>query len=170
LKKKFRFARLNESGLSLIEVIVSIVLLSIILISILALLTQGAKTTKSSETIIDATYIAQSEMEKAFLASKSTPFIAPNCKNAIQEIDNDTVTETNFKYIAKADTNNNDCSMTFEKYDQETNAFITLKLEPKTSYPNISTIIIQVYEQKNDARPKAQMQSTLEWMVDTNEN
>ncbi|QCR32035.1 hypothetical protein [Lysinibacillus sp. SGAir0095] len=165
MKKSLRTVRLNEYGISLVEVITSIVILFIILISIFTLLTQSAKTTKNSENIFNATYIAQSEIEKTYEAVKSYNFTAPYCKNAILNIDKNE--QANFKYTLISE---NNCSLTFEKYHQQTNNYIILEIAPKTSYSYISSILIKVYEKKEDTRPKAQMQSTLEWMAEHNEN
>lgn len=59
MKKKIQ----NEFGISLIEVIASILILTIILISFFSLLIQSNRTNRLSESIADATYIAQMEME-----------------------------------------------------------------------------------------------------------
>ena len=61
----------NEKGVTLVEVVASFVILVILLVSFYTLFIQTAKTTKSSEDIVDATYIAQTEMEHIFNASKS---------------------------------------------------------------------------------------------------
>lgn len=64
----------KEKGLTLIEVLVSIVLLSLILIMFFSMFIQTAKVNNSSETIIDATYIAQTEMERIYSYSKNTSY------------------------------------------------------------------------------------------------
>ncbi len=157
MKKLKSKVQLNNYGFSLLEVIASILILSIILLSIFSLLTQSAKTTKNSEDIIEATFIAQAEMEKVYSATKLSNYTEPSCKNTILEIDKDIVDE---KYKYK-EISGSGCSITFEKYDKETNAYITLKLGPK-SLANMSSILIIVYDKKNGT-PKAQMQNTLEW-------
>lgn len=63
---------MKESGLSLVEVLASIVILSLILITFTMMFLYSAKTGKTSENIIDATYVAQTEMEKIYAASKGT--------------------------------------------------------------------------------------------------
>ncbi|WP_153062600.1 hypothetical protein [Metasolibacillus meyeri] len=62
----------NEQGLSLIEVVASIIILTIILLSFFTFFISTAKTTKTSSTIFDATYYAQQEME-AFYNLTKTP-------------------------------------------------------------------------------------------------
>lgn len=56
----------NQDGLTLVELLGSIVILSIIVVSFLAFFIQSAKTTKVSEDIIDASYIAQQELEAIY--------------------------------------------------------------------------------------------------------
>ena len=62
----------NKRGISLIEVVASLLLISIILISFFGLFVQSKKTNSSSESISEATYIAQKEMEKIYILSKSS--------------------------------------------------------------------------------------------------
>src|SRR5699024_5708643 len=57
---------INKKGLSLVEVLASIVILSIILTSVLLILNQTARTNKESSDVVDASYIAQTEMENIY--------------------------------------------------------------------------------------------------------
>ena len=70
MKKVKKYSYANENGLTLVEVLASIVILSIILVSILMILLQSMKAKQISEEIIDATYIAQTEMEKIYDQSR----------------------------------------------------------------------------------------------------
>lgn len=63
--KKFSPVR-QERGLTLIEVIASILLISIILLSFMGMFLQSNKTTATSDDIVDATYLAQKEMESIY--------------------------------------------------------------------------------------------------------
>ncbi|MEB2278414.1 prepilin-type N-terminal cleavage/methylation domain-containing protein [Lysinibacillus xylanilyticus] len=72
MKRKNRELFNSQGGFSLIEVIASLVIITIILVSFFGLLIQSNKTGKSSEQIIDATYLAQKEMEKMYNYFKST--------------------------------------------------------------------------------------------------
>lgn len=56
----------NEKGMTLVEVIAATAILAIIFISFFGLLVQSKKTNKSSESISDATYLAQQEMENYY--------------------------------------------------------------------------------------------------------
>lgn len=70
MKKFYKMFHSNEKGFTLIEVLASFVILVILLTTFFTFFIQTAKTGKSSENIVDATYIAQSEMEKAYAVSK----------------------------------------------------------------------------------------------------
>src|SRR6185437_14796956 len=59
----------NENGLTLIEVLASIVILTLILTAFLMTFLQGAKTNLTSEKILDAIYYAQVEMENIYALS-----------------------------------------------------------------------------------------------------
>lgn len=64
--------RLNsEKGLSLLEVFASILLISIILLSFFGLFVQSKKTGAVSEEIVDATYLAQTELENIYSVIKN---------------------------------------------------------------------------------------------------
>ena len=56
----------SQKGLSLIEVVVSSVIISILLISFISFFLHTTKTTNSSDKIIHATYTAQTEMEHIY--------------------------------------------------------------------------------------------------------
>ena len=62
----------NEKGATLVEVIASFVILVILLVSFFTLFIQTKQTTKSSAQIVDATYLAQTEMEKIYKFSRNT--------------------------------------------------------------------------------------------------
>lgn len=61
----------EEHGISLVEVVASIVLISVILLSFFTLFIQTKKTSIQSETIQNATYVAQVEMEEIYSISQN---------------------------------------------------------------------------------------------------
>jgi prepilin-type N-terminal cleavage/methylation domain-containing protein len=54
----------SEKGLTLIEILASIVILSIIIMSLLSVFIQSSRSNSFSKNIMDATYIAESSMEE----------------------------------------------------------------------------------------------------------
>ncbi|RHW39491.1 prepilin-type N-terminal cleavage/methylation domain-containing protein [Lysinibacillus yapensis] len=148
---KIKFTnRLNQSGLSLVEVVASIVILSIILLSFFTMLVQSAKTTKTSEEIIDATYIAQTEIEELYAYSAKNPFPIGNFEANIFP---------NFHFIKSKNEN----GIEEYYYEKQESAYIILKVTPKTiASTNLTRVLIQIYDKKNGTM-KAQMENTLEW-------
>ncbi|WP_203333179.1 hypothetical protein [Planococcus beigongshangi] len=60
----------DERGLSLLEVVASIVILTLLLTSFLGLLLSATKSTKQAREVIDYTFIAQRTMESIYQNSK----------------------------------------------------------------------------------------------------
>lgn len=69
--KKFH-SSFNEKGATLVEVIASFVIVVILLLSFFTLFIQTKQTTNSSAQIVDATYLAQTEMEEIYKFSNNT--------------------------------------------------------------------------------------------------
>ena len=61
----------NRKGMTLIEIVVSVALLAIIVVQFLNMFLQSTVTTKKSEVIIDATYVAQRVMENIYNDSQA---------------------------------------------------------------------------------------------------
>ncbi|SOB93928.1 prepilin-type N-terminal cleavage/methylation domain-containing protein [Ureibacillus xyleni] len=137
----------NESGVSLIEVVASIVILSIILVSIYTMLTQSARTTKNNEDIVKATYLAQTEME--YLYS-----IAPG----------DTDYHTFLGQPDDITSNvNGDQIEVFKKNNSSTSEYIEILVIKKNNIDITLPIIkICVYD-KEGGTLKAQMQNIIDW-------
>ncbi|WP_342472809.1 hypothetical protein MHH70_05965 [Metasolibacillus sp. FSL H7-0170] len=97
----------NEQGLSLVEVVASIIILTIILLSFFAFFINTAKTTKTSSTMFDATYYAQREMELFYnitqnniLNKNEEPAVkSEKIYNAILNHDYEAINQTNFTKI-----------------------------------------------------------------------
>lgn len=54
----------SENGLTLIEILASIVILSIIIVSLLSMFVQSARSNNIAKNIMDATYVAETSMEE----------------------------------------------------------------------------------------------------------
>ena len=70
LMKAFKLLK-NEQGLTLVELLGSIVILSIIVMSFLGFFIQSAKTTQVSDEILDGSYVAQQQAEEIYNFSHS---------------------------------------------------------------------------------------------------
>ncbi|MGR6896775.1 type IV pilus modification PilV family protein [Rummeliibacillus sp. BSL5] len=169
----------NEKGLTLVEVIASFVLLIIILFSFFTLFVQGSKTTKSSKSIVDATYIAQTEMENAYetitnsdsLATAEKTWITNNSEMGYSEECSGIVPSTSLKYsIYKKE----------KKPNPNTTITTVMRITQNQDFPtNLSNVIINVYETEGNHKilnvcinedlikkaKKAQMENVVEWGV-----
>ncbi|MCM3386968.1 hypothetical protein M3649_02340 [Ureibacillus chungkukjangi] len=140
---------LNENGISLLEAVTSILLLSIILICIFNMIIESSKTTARSEDIIDATYIAQSEMEELYKFAKDNKLDLPNLY----------YNSTNRNYTNKGLING---KYVFESEKED--IYIKLLFKVDNTYNNLTRVIVQVYEEVSNKQVlKAQMENTLEW-------
>ena len=137
----------NNNGLTLVEVLVSIILISLVLFTFFSFLIQSAKTGKTSEEVVDGTYLAQLEMEKLYEVSRKEDF-----NSGIDEI----VNSLTYKQI----TSTTQDEYVFEKSIDGKN--IKLKLK-EHSYPGMSYLVIEVFDQENGTRPRAKMETILEW-------
>ncbi|MFC5591163.1 hypothetical protein ACFPRA_19975 [Sporosarcina soli] len=64
----------HEEGMTLVETLASLVILSLLIIAFLSLFGQSARLNKSSELVMEATYIAQTHMEQIYEISQKTTF------------------------------------------------------------------------------------------------
>lgn len=143
--KKFKYNRC-ENGLTLIEVLASIVILTLIITTFLMMFLQSAKTNKASEKIIDSTYYAQVEMENIYAISKDSSFDERN--EAMTSFSYETVDSIIY-------TKNTD-----DKYYE-------VKLE--TEKNDLVRLIVQVYNNKDEKKLEAQMETLLAWETEKND-
>lgn len=140
----------NNKGVSLVEVIASIVILSIILISVFVLFVRSAETTHTTDEIVDATYVAQTELESLYAVAKNTAF------------------STREAAILSAGYTNLDAGGNalgyFEKTDATTGDYIKVTITQIAS-STLTRVVIEVYDEKNGTM-KAQMQNTIKWKAD----
>ncbi|KGR91245.1 hypothetical protein CD30_07340 [Ureibacillus massiliensis 4400831 = CIP 108448 = CCUG 49529] len=136
----------NESGISLIEVVASVVILTIILLGFFGMFLQSAKTTQTSEEIVDATYIAQKNMEELYLQTKNGVYSINNYEDAISNLG---YTKIDDYYTKTIDSKN----------------YIKLTVQtPVNGYNHLTRVVIYVIE-VNESKEviKAQMENTLQW-------
>ena len=139
--------KVSEKGLTLVEILASIFLVSIILSAFFSFFIQSAKTGKTSEEVVDGTYIAQGEMEKVYEISRKG-----DLTYGIDEI----VNRLSYEQLPPTTPNEHIFSTTQEEF------YIKLKLKDH-SYPGMSYLVIEVFKQGNGTRPRAKMETILEW-------
>ncbi|KGR74033.1 hypothetical protein [Ureibacillus sinduriensis] len=157
--------KLNEQGISLIEVIASILIISIVLISFFSLIIQSNRVGNSSEDIVNSTYIAQTEMENIYNMNKTlerNTFSNLNQENIInnikEQISND------FKNLGYKSDSSTKVDETL-KLDNGPNSYILLTIKDNVILENESkvavvAIVIKVYE--NNIL-KTQMENAFNW-------
>lgn len=138
---------LNNKGLTLVEVLASVILISVILFTFFSFFIQSAKTGKTSEEVVDATYLAQVEMEKLYEISNKGDF-----KSGINEI----VNSLSYKQLAP------DSSKEYRYSKSQEGFYLKLTFKEHT-YPGMSYLVIEVFEHEQDIRPRAKMETILEW-------
>jgi|SRR5690625_2580478 len=135
----------QETGLTLAEVLASIVLISIIMLLFIMIFSQYFKTTNESEEVISATYIAQAEMEYLFELSKTSP-----------------LTEVEGSLLEKGYTNlgqSNDW-IVFEKKEEYK---LLLKIKNHQEEDHLVPVTVEVYDSSTD-QLEVKMEHLLEWM------
>lgn len=152
----------NENGLSLIEVVASILIISVILISFSSFFIQSKKVNVQSNNISDATYTAQAEMEKIFLVSKSVPrnmisttFDFNNGYAFQQQIAGscNSTSKTDFSYSNKY------------IYTKTVDDFLVkLEVSILCNYPDLTNVKITVFEQRDGQQiSKAIVENAYVW-------
>lgn len=140
----------NEKGLTLIEVLISLVILAIVLLIILFVLLQIIRTNKTSQEIVNATYIAQTEMEELYAASKNKPF-----DEWIEAIKQDNETYTYDESINES-TKVHTISFSKELFS------VKIKIAEINPAP-LKRVIIYVLDQKDEDKQSAKMENIYSW-------
>jgi hypothetical protein len=144
--EKFKLnRRMSESGLSLVELLASIVILTLLLTTFLMMFLQSAKINKTSENIINATYIAQTEMENIYGVSVIEKY--SERENAIVGLE-----------FLKIDSS--DGWITFEKKVKNTDRLIKVRF--KNISGTMDRVIVDVYKMPNRVL-QSKMENVLVW-------
>lgn len=148
----------RDSGLTLVEVLASIVLLSIILILFLSLFLQFSNTSRKSEGIITATYIAQEEMESFYEMSRHIP---------VDEL------ETHLLQLEDKEYMKNTTEADWDIYERQYNRKYSIKIRIKKKEEdnvnpngerkgNLLRVVVEIND-SSSSQPKAQMENLFEW-------
>ncbi|MTD29615.1 hypothetical protein [Planomicrobium sp. YIM 101495] len=142
----------NDKGLTLVEVLASTVLITLLLVTFMMMFAQASKSNVASETIIDSTYIAQSEMEQVYALSK-------------KNVPVDKVTALSSKYGSSVSkTISGTKWQEYSKIDDTSGNTIKIRLEDTPAAMKMTRIVIEVYE-GTKTNPSAKMENVLIWEV-----
>lgn len=135
----------NEKGFTLVEVVASLLLITIILISFIGLLIQSDKSTTTSSSIVDTTYLAQTDMESVYKNSKDKTKKFSDIENSLFEpADGYPLLNTLGSSQTASSDPNYSTIYTFEKTVDEYRCILTIKR--RTDKISLTNIIIEVYE------------------------
>lgn len=144
MKKIKKQIMMEETGITLVEVIASIALLSVIMMLFFMVFSQFLNTSNKSEDIISATYVAQTEMEQLYQLSKTV---------SISEVE-DKLLENGYINIGMIDE-----WIVFEKYEQYD---IRIKLKLLDEETNLEPVVIEVYD-PSTSKLETKMESLFTW-------
>lgn len=134
----------SEKGLTLIEILASIVILSIIIVSLISFFVQSARSNSLSENVMDATYIAQTSMEEiSNLISTST---------SLANLSEPLVKKNGYTRVG---TSGNLYEKTFQKH------YIYIEITEE-DMPLVK-VKVKVYNDKSKSKLEAQMEMLLSW-------
>ncbi|MGJ7920537.1 hypothetical protein [Neobacillus sp. LXY-4] len=136
----------SDKGVSLVEILASIVILSIIIISLITMFIQSSRTNSVSKNMMDATYVAEANMEEIYnIVVSSTSY----------DIATAAVTSKGYTQLSKTSTN-----AFFEK--NEAGHYVYIELVP-TPNSSLVKVRVKVYKDRSKADKKAQMEILLSW-------
>lgn len=128
----------SNKGLTLIEILVSIVILGIIVVSFITLFIHSARTNTISEKMLDATYIAQTQMEEFY---------------HLKNLSNKDMTDLGFEKI-EMNCDNDSC------YSKESEGYyIWTEFKHPTDRSQLVHVIIKVFNNHKKDKLEAQMET-----------
>lgn len=133
----------DSKGFTLVEILVSITILSIIVVTFLTFFIQSAKTNTYSEDVLDATYVAQSEMEELYKLGTKVPFEEVN------------VELEKLSYPSFAGAGSITSTKVIDDYT------ITLYIDKPGQKDNLGNVLIEV--RNKSGKMQAQMETTIKW-------
>ncbi|WP_194841076.1 type IV pilus modification PilV family protein [Sporosarcina cascadiensis] len=137
----------NERGMTLVEILASLVILSLLIVSFLTFFPIVAKQNNISNEIMDATYIAQATMENIIDIkndSRVYPTTVTNIKNLGFTLDSPT-------------------KKTYIKDQLYNNINYIILVDLKEPNNQMSHVIVKVFELSNTKKQRAQMETILWW-------
>ncbi|MGA4518573.1 type IV pilus modification PilV family protein [Solibacillus silvestris] len=145
----------EDRGISLVEVVASIVLITIILISFFSFFIQSKKTQVASESIVDATYVAQKEMEELYgLISGRSP-------EWLMDPNNTQITLNNMDFIY--DPTDTTCKNKCKKFLSFSNQEYWIQLAVNNKYHTLVNVMVNV--PKESGLNSVTMESIFRWGV-----
>ncbi|MCH1626587.1 hypothetical protein [Fredinandcohnia quinoae] len=139
----------SEKGITLLEVLTSIVILTIIVITFLSMYIQSASTNNVSKDILDTTYIAQSEMEAIYNINKNEI----NITDGLSRIQNG----LGYRLIR------GDYNADFNFYKIVNDYYILLSIQAEGNESELYKVIINIFNDSSMSQKEAQIETLFSW-------
>ncbi|WP_423799232.1 prepilin-type N-terminal cleavage/methylation domain-containing protein [Neobacillus sp. SAB-20_R2A] len=144
--RKTSFSPANsENGMTLVEILVSIIILSIIIISLLSMFVQSSQTNRVSKNMMDATYLAESQMEEINNMNTSTD--SPSIDNLSSQL------------LAKGYAQDSSCSYCYSMPKNGHYVFVQLK----NVSAELGNVMVRIYKDDKKTSQEAQMELVISW-------
>lgn len=134
----------DNKGMTLIEVLVSLVILSIMIISVLPFFVQSSRTSNLSDNIVTATLLAETEMESIINMNTTHP------AQSLGEFAN--------QILARGYERDYSCDSCYGMYKDR--YYVSLQLSDMAG--NLGKVILRIYDE-NKNRIASQMEMILSW-------
>jgi len=138
---------MNEKGLTLVEILASITILSIIIVSLLSMFIQSSRSNQYSENILNATYVAQSQLEEIINLSHVP---------GITSLDGLLKLLKEEGYIL-----DNECNNCYGIVQNEDDRYVLIQLTNKSR--NLGKVLVKVFDDQTKTRQEAQMEMVFQW-------
>jgi prepilin-type N-terminal cleavage/methylation domain-containing protein len=150
---------MNEKGLTLIEVLASIVILSIIGVSLLTFFVQSARSNNLSKTMMDATYVAQTQIEEINNYNQSSA--SPTSITMIGQKLINPGGFTRYNDPVTGCTSTSTSTFCYGKSLAGDNRYVDVKLS--THSADIGKVLVKVYNDATKSKQEAHMEIFIPW-------
>jgi len=138
----------NETGLTMIELLISIAVIGIIIVAFIPLFLMSAKTNTRSEVTLDSTYLGKDAMEAVYYLSKTFPY--ESLEGKLKE----KLEEKEYIEISK------DISENIYVYEYKDKKYLTIKFKEEG---NLIRVIVKIYKDENMNKLESQYESLYSW-------
>ncbi|MDR4948760.1 prepilin-type N-terminal cleavage/methylation domain-containing protein [Neobacillus cucumis] len=145
---------MNEKGMTLVEILASIVILSIIIVSLLSMIVQSSRTNAISKNITSATYVAESTMEELNGTVAQSTDLASSFPIELKKL---TDSSGNPKYNILSNTNG------LASIETTVPGYYVYIEANSTSGSTVVKVKVKVYKDKTKAKIEAKMEMLLAW-------
>ena len=153
---------LDEDGVSLVEMIAAVLIVTVILFSFYSFFISSKKTNVQSDSISDATYLAQTEMENIYTLATSGSSNLQTLQTSF--LANYTLTHHTENNCVGISQSINELKAFYQFTKTENNIRYAVKVSHLCQYENTGRIVIEIYELSTSSDIlKAQVEGVYMW-------